>query len=508
MPFILTLIVTLGSYAAFRWGFDIKLGLLPLKRDILEIWIPVVLAGLAVWAVMRRRFRALNLVASNGDHFAFFCVMTWISIFIPLVLSQTYISKVAYDLLHLESAREVSEYPLEKYFSLTSFAVSPSAGASYVTSRVTGRNSQHLTFYLYISCPFEETNSVWYGVVYKKRIGNLSSDEYKQSQYREFVDESFESFKDYSFQDAKYFVQLKPSDARDGYLRAIERIEAAGFNPIQDVDEQIILVPVFESFEERLGNTFYWIFGSIGIGAAVFFIMVLIPPVDEKGLAAVKNSRLLDGQGTRAALEFLDPRGPTGGTAILMLLNILVFVIMIIGGTSIASPTPQDLLEWGGNRRSEILDGEYWRLLTAVFLHGGLMHLAMNIIGLFLAGMLLDKVLGRVKIVVSFVVCGLIGSLTSCFWHENVVSVGASGAIYGLYGIIAVFRLFKIYPRESNYIVWFVLGAGAGMGLLFGMLGGIDNAAHIGGLIAGAFLGLVFLLLDGENLQSKARAVL
>ena len=98
----------------------------------------------------------------------------------------------------------------------------------------------------------------------------------------------------------------------------------------------------------------------------------------------------------------------------------------------------------------------------------------------------------------------LMASLASVYWHENTVSVGASGAIFGLYGLILAFTVFKIYPTHIRGMTWMLLGLYAGINLLFGFLGGIDNAAHFGGLISGFILGGILILIEKEKLTKNA----
>ena len=189
--------------------------------------------------------------------------------------------------------------------------------------------------------------------------------------------------------------------------------------PISTESEQIILVPKTDVFEDRLGNTFFWIFGSFGIGAFILLLMVVIPKIDEKELRDFKKGKPLKEDDLKDMLEFLDPRGTNKATAILLLLNIAIFVIMIFAGLNIVSPTPKELLEIGGNRRFEVVNGEYWRLFTSIFIHGGLMHLFMNLFGLGLGASLLEGILGRTQLIISFIACGILASPCKCLLARN-----------------------------------------------------------------------------------------
>lgn len=499
LPFLIVSIGTILFYNLFRWTFDIKLGLLPLKEDLLNFWFPFALPWVPILIWLRRRIRILKIKGKGDNGYFGYQFTMAIVIAVPIIVSQNYIEKASFDLVSIPSPFEVKNETKEKYFDISSFQVAKNASLPYITARTSGRNNNNLNFYIYVACPFENSHNVWYGVEYSKNLSNRISDDKKDSEYRSFVEKSEREFTAYDFQNVNYFEKLGYSDDRDGFIESIKKK-----NPYITESEQIILVPKTDVFEDRLGNTFPWIFGSFGIGAFVLLLMVVIPKIDEKELRDFKRDKPLKENDLKDMLEFLDPRGPNKATAILLLVNIAVFLIMIFSGLNVVSPTPKELLEIGGNRRFEVMNGEYWRLFTSIFIHGGLMHLFMNLFGLGLGANLLEGILGRTQLIISFIVCGILASIASVYWHENTVSVGASGAIFGLYGLVFAFTVFKIYPTQMRGMTWMFLGLYAGVSLLFGFLGGIDNAAHFGGLISGFVLGGILILIDKEKLIKNA----
>ncbi|TCI91804.1 rhomboid family intramembrane serine protease [Tenacibaculum sp. M341] len=498
IPFLIVSIGTILSYNITRWFFDIKLGILPLKEDLLNFWIPFAFPWISVLIWLRRRVRVLNIKGENdkgyfGYQFAMAAAMT-----IPIIVSQNYLEKSFFDLNEISSITKVKELKREKYFKVVSFDVDETSTLSYVTARTSGRNNESLNFYLYQACPFDSINSIWYGVEYKKSVSNRTSEQRKKSAYVAFFKKSEKEFKKYDFQDVQYFERLGYSDERDGFIEAIKEN-----NDTLNEKEQIILVPKRDVFEDRHENSFPWIFGSFGIGSFVILLMVLIPKIDEKELNDFKNNTPLKEDDLKEVIAFLNPMGDNKATAILILLNIIVFLVMTFAGLNVISPTTQELLEIGGNRRFEVMRGEYWRLFSSMFIHSGILHLVMNLAGLGLGGSLLNYILGPVKLIFFYLTCGLIASLSSIYWHENIVSVGASGAIFGLYGLILSFTVFKIYPSYVRGITWMLLGLYAGVSLLFGIFGGIDNAAHFGGLISGFVIGGIYIFYHKVNKRSS-----
>jgi len=198
-------------------------------------------------------------------------------------------------------------------------------------------------------------------------------------------------------------------------------------------------------------------------------------------------------------------KGPTGDafflfkpgkgyfvTPILIYLNILVFALMALSGVGILQPEVADLLKWGANFRPLTLDGEWWRLLTCCFIHIGIIHLAMNMYALMFIGLLLEPHLGKVKFTVAYLLTGIIASVASLYWHEHTVSAGASGAIFGMYGLFLAMlttNLIEKSIRKALFasIIVFIL-----YNLANGLQSGIDNAAHIGGLLSGMAIGYAF----------------
>ena len=119
------------------------------------------------------------------------------------------------------------------------------------------------------------------------------------------------------------------------------------------------------------------------------------------------------------------------------------------------------------------------------------MHLLLNMYGLFFAALFLEPILGQWKFIIAYLLCGLTASLTSILWHPGTLSVGASGAIFGMYGILTILLLFNKGEPGSKRFLLINSGIFIVINLVMGLRGGIDNAAHIGGLISGFLIGFI-----------------
>jgi membrane associated rhomboid family serine protease/DNA-binding beta-propeller fold protein YncE len=193
----------------------------------------------------------------------------------------------------------------------------------------------------------------------------------------------------------------------------------------------------------------------------------------------------------------------------LILINVGIALLMVYRGVDPIHPTPHDLTTWGGNLGAYTLTDEWQRLLYAMFLHGGALHLALNMFLLFQIGRVSEAAWGRLRFLGIYLVTGLFGSLASAWWNaleavnvessplqqalgfvaapNMVVSIGASGALLGAAGALLVhaMRAGDQSHVDRNVILQVVL-LNIGMGFL---ISGTDNAAHIGGALSGILIG-------------------
>lgn len=183
----------------------------------------------------------------------------------------------------------------------------------------------------------------------------------------------------------------------------------------------------------------------------------------------------------------------TPATAALVGANLSVFAAMLAYGAGLWHAPSDVQLAWGANFGPATKDGEWWRLATAMFLHFGLLHLATNMWALWDGGRLVERLYGPLRFVAVFFASGLTGNLLSLIVQgDRAVSGGASGAIFGVYGALLVClwrERRQVHPVEFR---WLFGGAAVFSAAMIGfglLIPGIDNAAHIGGLAAGALIG-------------------
>jgi membrane associated rhomboid family serine protease/Tfp pilus assembly protein PilF len=180
-------------------------------------------------------------------------------------------------------------------------------------------------------------------------------------------------------------------------------------------------------------------------------------------------------------------------TQILLGINVAVFLAMVLADPSTLENAPGELLfRLGANIGQYTLGGEYWRLLTCIFLHANLLHIAFNMWSLWNLGSIAESLYGRWTFLTLYLLAGIGGSLGSLIWNPNVFSVGASGAIFGIVGaLVASFYLgeFSVRGQITGGMMTSLLIFSAYSLFRGATSSGIDNGAHVGGLVTGLILG-------------------
>ena len=220
-------------------------------------------------------------------------------------------------------------------------------------------------------------------------------------------------------------------------------------------------------------------------------------PIAQSALATKENKEALDT--FTQTLESVTPT--TYFTYALIAANILVFAAMAISGVSPSSPKTADLLKWGADFGVYTVNGQWWRLLTAMFVHIGLMHLVFNMIAFAYVGRTVERMFGNVGFLALYIVSGLGGGILAMYLDPLQIHAGASGAIFGIYGALLAMLLRargsippKILSDLKRYVMVFIA-----YNLINSFNPRISMAAHIGGLITGFIGGLIAAQpLDGD----------
>lgn len=198
-------------------------------------------------------------------------------------------------------------------------------------------------------------------------------------------------------------------------------------------------------------------------------------------------------------IHFFIPRKGFIATPVLIDINILVFILMAATGAGILEPSTLVLLNWGADFGPLTLTGDWWRAVTCNFVHIGAFHLLMNMYAFIYIGIWLEHLIGTRRMFVSYLLTGLCSAVFSLYMHAETISAGASGSIFGLYGIFLAFLLFHRIERSQRKALLTSILIFVGYNLIYGIRAGVDNAAHISGLLSGFLLGFIYVF--GERMK-------
>ena len=189
-------------------------------------------------------------------------------------------------------------------------------------------------------------------------------------------------------------------------------------------------------------------------------------------------------------------------TSGLIFINLVVFIVSItLDNRGLESLSQSSfLINWGADLSALTMSGEYWRLLSSMFLHMNFLHIALNMMALWSLGSILEGKLGSLYFSALYVLSGLAGSLLSAVTHQQMLylSCGASGAILGLFGVAVLYSI--KYPNQDGFSF---KNLGLNLLIIFGLgtMANIDNMAHLGGLIIGVLMSasLIWISFSAKN---------
>jgi rhomboid protease GluP len=198
-------------------------------------------------------------------------------------------------------------------------------------------------------------------------------------------------------------------------------------------------------------------------------------------------------------------------TTAIVAVNTAVYLACVVGTYASHQGSAMDfttdfVLRWGANYGPLSLDGQWWRLFTCMWLHGGLIHVASNMYCFWQFGRIAERIFGSSRYLAIYLITGIGSSLASLSWHPNTVSVGASGAIFGVAGALFVpffHKRLKLPPPVMSSMLRSI-GIFIVINLIIGAsIAVIDNSAHVGGLVVGLVLGEVFVRISGSDSNSS-----
>jgi membrane associated rhomboid family serine protease len=492
------------SYSLVDWLLVSGTGFIPLDEDIAGLWLPLLVAGVLVAIFIAPRLRILALSEKRNIPFLFLLV-AFAAIAGPTILAQSYIRIEVGKVIHVSSLDAVGSAPTSKYYFSDLVCLDRQHAVAAPVADVTGKHNETLAVTLYVDAPVchrgllgEEEQDAWIGFEFHDTIDNRISEAAKDKEYRAFAARSQSQFFALDATKFQFFERVGINADRRGFENTLRT------HGIATWPSAIILIPHTEPFNERAGTRLQWFMATLGTGLGIWFLMVMLSPLNQK---AIEGSKIVlaEKESSGFARLFLLPSPENYGLPLLIDINILVFLAMAFSGIGVISFQVPDLIAWGGNYGPALHGIGILRLIASQFVHAGIMHLANNMYGLLIAGLFLLPVAKSARLIICYLLCGLGANVASVAMHPEIVSVGASGSIFGLFGILLSMTLLRDKRiAELGNAVWINAAIFVGFNLLLGMATpGIDNAAHIGGLATGLALGLVLYLYDRAKTSDR-----
>jgi membrane associated rhomboid family serine protease len=502
LPLLVLAVAFVGLYSLANW-FLVAPGLVPLDQEVANLWLPGALGVILAGVLIAPRLRVLKLSEKRNAPLLYQAAAMAVLI-APALFAQSYVTTASGALTHVKSADMIYSAPRTRYYAADVVCIDFKHPRVRRQSEVSGRNNEYLEFKIYVLTPVCSTagRRVWIGFLYTDTIDNSDSRSFRESKYREFLQKSQKQYDDFDPARIRYLELLGRTADRRSYEKALAKDAAALQSP------PIILIPHQDAFEARNGQKLAWTFYSFAIAAGVFLLLLLIPSLDREKLADARKPR-----GERAPskpntwLALLLPSRDAYGLALLVDINLAVFLAMVFCGLGVISFQSDDLLAWGGNYGPAIHGLGVYRLISCQFVHVGLLHIGSNLYGLLIGGVFLAPVVRKAGLIACYLACGLGGSIASLTMHPATVAVGASGAIMGLWGIALTLALLgdqRIAAARWVVVVNCLIFGGLTLAQGFANPE-IDNAAHIGGLVTGVVIGLLtFLFSWGDKLEVRS----
>jgi membrane associated rhomboid family serine protease len=497
LPVAALVIIVAALYSAANWLLVAGGGPIPLDEDLATYWMPAVAAFVLALIVVHPRLKMLRLNEKRGVPFLYDLLATAV-IAAPVILTQVHIGASAGRMAHVEDAAHVLTVPDARFFTLGQACFDRSKGIADVVIADDDDRGDVLSVTFYVAIPACQSPAVWLDYSFRDTVSNRQSDADKNAAIKAFAERTDAALNAEDFSRYRYFERAGNNANHRALTKALRKNKIGG--------DPVVLLAHGEAFADRGGHTLLWALASFAAGLLLWLLAVLIPPLrgQDERVEAPAEPRLEDGPGFR---DILIPRRDNYGLAVLLDINILVYLAMVVAGLGVMNFATDDLLDWGASYRPAIHGFGVLRLITSQLVHGGFLHIANNMQGLLFAAICLAPVMRNARLILSYLLCGLGGSIASVSWSVT-VSVGASGAIFGLYGILLVLYALKDSRiRELGPAIWTSAGLFVALNLVFGFVSpSTDNACHIGGLLTGLVLGVVLFLIDRPRLRSENTA--
>jgi rhomboid protease GluP len=492
LPLLFCMVISSVGYTFLNWLFVIKLAWFAINEKFIHFFIPAGISVVLVVFILRPRIKQLQFKNDNGSFGL--SLISVLVIGIPLIILQEYTASQSGKITSLASIYEIDSLPKTKYYSLKDYYFHKKGVGIKIVITVSGKHNETLNYTLYSVQPIFKTASdtvknsthYWLCKLYNDHLSNRLSYDEKESAYNRFVQKSETSFKDYT-PTFTYLERFGITDANQFYGNA------ASHSPLSRDGEDIFLKEREGTFADRSGKKSFWFFITTGIGLLLWIVLLLCFQLKTPKQLATdkKRSARIKPRGWRKNYECYLPKEGFYAAPVLIYCTLLVSLLMVITGHGVMVFGGRSLYSWGGLLGTAVEEGDWWRLFTTLFVHGNIVQLLNNLLSLYFIGLFLEPLLGQWRFLLFYLGCGLGSSLATIYWHDQTLSVGASGAIFGMYGLLLALVLMSVFERPLSRLFLIIGGLFVVVNLSMVLLTGTDYAGLVGGLVTGFVIGLL-----------------
>ncbi|MBC9913802.1 rhomboid family intramembrane serine protease [Chitinophaga varians] len=471
LPFMVALLLFTAVYSLLNWWLFTHLAIFPVEEDILDKTLPLILAFVPAWYWVWPRIALLDIWHDKSD-FLYYLIV-YMGLALPAILTQYYIRNERKTLVQLQTMAEISQRSAEAY-QVKQWYVGKEYASVWTQVSIEGKHSNLFVFSMYVTAPVFNTASdtavgkclAWYGAKYRTSMSNKLSDEEKSTRCDDFFRHSWQLFQERTVYDCSYLERQGHTCERANFLRAVYQ------NNRYNNNTDILLLPMTRPFSARTGSSLWWLLGTLLLFPAVWLMVCLKTPLKQP-----------EGKPVISLRRRWNP--------VTVILCWCIGSSLLIAGLS--RPGADELTFWGAVSRPLLVRGQWWRLLTSLFLNiAPLLGLYTAI--LYLAGYILEPVIRGKRFLFAWLLSGMAGSLLSIIVYPDRLSFGASGAILGIWGVMLMFILRRKFSQDLGVVLLYVMAV-AGLLVLFLILGfksAGDSVADIGGLTAGLVIGWIY----------------
>ena len=461
LPSLLLIIGFITVYSFFHWYFILEKEWISLDEEILTVFLPSFLLVILLIFSLASRFKLLKI----RDSEIWYSMIIFFFIVILNGNIQNLIRRNHASLIKVADVSEIDNIEKIKYYEIEDFDIESGISSVFVDYK---NGDDDFTVNVYIITPIlSKTNDLktdfrdywlertetldillenlsseerkaffseerfknikyWYGSRFHKSLdyGN----DYNEKNIEYFVRESLKEHKELNFHDVEYFEILDNSYHSRNFQKSLNKLEDLP-------QDSKVLYAIQDKFEDRTSENKSWIFWMSTVGILIWLIMILFPPFDKRALVRLKK-------GVKTRDDSFDfkkivlPNREIIVTQFFLWTSIIFYLFLITKNIHPIYPNAGELIPFGTNYSPLVRSGEYWRLVTSLFINPGFEFFIHMVVFLGLIGIGIEKHIGHLKLLFIFLFTGVMGNIGICYWSIDGHSVGLIGAMFGFGGFL------------------------------------------------------------------------